>query len=213
MNNQNEQNQFKEAFSQLKAPEELKKDILIKMQEENIALQNNSISEIRKPQKISTKNILMTTSGLVGLAAAAFLFVIFSSKQATYITPIEAGEFYDSIELKDGEIQFISDRTVISITPNAGLAGDSNHAEETNDEEAKEDGTIKLRQVDSNLLDTVKEEDLSYIGKQEIYVSVLKTEGYRFQAIYEKDGNTYEVIGTNVSQKEFIDYLYQKIKK
>ena len=72
---------------------------------------------------------------------------------------------------------------------------------------------MKFLKEDAASVPEINEDSWSYIEEQKIYVSFLKAEGMRYQAVYEKEEAFYEVIGTNVTQKEFIDYLYQKIKK
>lgn len=59
----------------------------------------------------------------------------------------------------------------------------------------------------------IPEEDWSHIGEQQIYVTALKTETVRYQATFEKGGTLCEITGVGVTQKEFIDYLYKKIKE
>ena len=59
----------------------------------------------------------------------------------------------------------------------------------------------------------IGEKNWSYIGEQKIYITVLNTVDSRYQAVFEKDGQAYEVTGIGVWQKEFIDYLYRIVKK
>ena len=70
---------------------------------------------------------------------------------------------------------------------------------------------ISFDKIDQISLPEIAKDNWSYIGEQKIYVTVLKTEKMRFQAVYEKNGIAYEVIGTGTTQKEFIDFLYEKV--
>ena len=63
------------------------------------------------------------------------------------------------------------------------------------------------------LLPEIAESNWSYIGDQKIYVTVLNAADIRYQAVFEKNGTAYEMTGTNVTQKEFIDELYRRVKK
>ena len=206
---------FKETFEKIVAPEDLKAKTLVRMgsvesKEENI--------EQRAIKKKSFR-WYYSAAGAAALCAAVFLFVLLRPSGVDYITPMEDGVYYDTVELKDGEIHFVKNRVAISITPNAGVALLEDKVSEDGDngmyemENAESGGTLewKISQADSLL--QIADESWSYIGDQQIYVTVLKTEEMRYQAVYEKDGISYEVIGTGTTQKEFVDYLYKKVQK
>ena len=151
-------------------------------------------------------------------AAACFLFVFLS--RTPYVTKMNDDIHYDTVELKDGEINFVSKRMAISISPNAGNAFDSaDNAEVTEDMEevinCKSGGTLTFAKAkeSKSKLPKLSENDWSYIDACQIYVTELKTEPIRYQAVYEWDDVTYELIGEGVTQKEFIDELYRRIKK
>lgn len=210
--------EFGNAYRDIKAPEDLKKDTLIRMlaEEERLKQEKGKVHK-RKPA--------IWHYGVVAaaLCAAVLVFAVLRPEGISYITPMEEGIFYDEVALKDGMIRFAPGRVVISISPNAGLAPIAQeeapsglfHGEEELIEltESESGGELKFLKDDAASMPEINEDSWSYIGEQKIYVSFLKTEGMRYQAVYEKDDAVYEVIGTNVTQKEFIDYLYQKIKK
>lgn len=217
-----ENNILKEAYSQIKAPEDWKKEILLKMQEEDKVIRENGKEVKPDSQKlIKGKKIQVFVSAGIMICVAAILLFFLLPKQAVYVTPMKPGEYYESVELKDGIINFKTERMVISVSPNAGQIGedapenkqDDNAAHLLDSKDLTSGGTLILRQNDNPLMKTIADDEWSYIGKQKVYVSVLKTKEQRYQAIYEKDGRPYEIIGTGVTQKEFIDYLYKQIKK
>lgn len=210
--------EFGNAYRDIKAPEDLKKDTLIRMlaEEERLKQEKGKVHK-RKPA------IWHYGVAAAALCAAVLVFAVLRPEGISYITPMEEGIFYDEVALKDGMIRFAPGRVVISISPNAGLAPIAQeeassglfHGEEELIEltESESGGELKFLKDDAASMPEINEDSWSYIGEQKIYVSFLKTEGMRYQAVYEKDDAVYEVIGTNVTQKEFIDYLYQKIKK
>jgi len=209
--------EFKETFSVIRASECLKSDTLRKMQEED----QRRISPL---DKTPVKKLKIWRYGIP--AAAVIFCAVLSLRFLTggsgtpYVTQMEEGAFYDSVKLEDGEIRFISNRVAISVTPNAGeiVIGEQDYetaqtgqeldAEET----ADSGGLLTFQRTKAVSLPFISEENWSYIGEQKIYVTVLKTDEVRYQAVFETDGAAYEVIGSNVTQKEFIDFLYQKIK-
>lgn len=211
--------EFWSAYRDIKAPEDLKKDTLIRMlAEEEHLKQENGKEHRRKPAAWHYGVVA------AALCSAVLVFAVLRPEGISYITPMEEGVFYDEVALKDGIIRFAQGRVVISISPNAGQApiaqeesssglfhGDE--AELIELTESESGGELKFLKENAVSVPEINEDSWSYIGEQNIYVSFLKTEGMRYQALYEKDDAVYEVIGTNVTQKEFIDYLYQKIKK
>lgn len=211
--------EFWSAYRDIKAPEELKKDTLIRMLAEEERLKQGN-------GKVYKRNPAVWHYGVVAaaLCAAVLVFAVLRPEGISYITPMEEGVFYDEVELEDGIIRFEPSRVVIAISPNAGQALIAQEEPQSGLFQGEEAELIELTESESGgelkfLMENVvsvpgiNEDSWSYIGDQKIYVSFLKTEGMRYQAVYEKDDMSYEVIGTNVTQKEFIDYLYQKIKK
>ncbi len=209
--------EFKEAFSVIRASERLKSDTLKKMREE----EQRGISPM---DKVSAKKFKIWCYGIpaaaVILCAVLSLRLFTGSSGAPYVTQMEEDAFYDSVELEDGEIRFVSNRVAISVTPNAGeiVIGEQDYeAAQTGqeldaEETADSGGLLTFQRTEAVSLPFISEENWSYIGEQKIYVTVLKTDEVRYQAVFETDGAAYEVIGSNVTQKEFIDFLYQKIK-
>jgi len=121
---------MKKSYDALHAPDFLKKETLLKMQEAEE--QNVRVSEALEDANVGDKSFyyknkktLRIVAGLstVCAAAACFLFVFLSG--TPYVTKMDDGMHYDTVELKNGEINFVSKRMAISISPNAGNAFDS----------------------------------------------------------------------------------------
>ncbi len=211
--------EFGNAYRDIKAPEALKKDTLMRMFAEEERLKQENGNGYKRTPAIWYYGVVAAA-----LCAAVLVFAVLRPEGISYITPMEEGVFYDEVELEDGMIRFAPGRVAISISPNAGQALVAQeesqsglfHGEEAELIELTESesgGELKFLKEDAASVPEINEDSWSYIEEQKIYVSFLKAEGMRYQAVYEKEEAFYEVIGTNVTQKEFIDYLYQKIKK
>ncbi|MBQ8597701.1 MAG: hypothetical protein IJ409_07935 [Lachnospiraceae bacterium] len=199
---------FQKSYQNIKMPEDLKQATL---------------SEMMKNTKKTGKKLVGFGSAVAVLCAAALAFLVLRPSGVSYITPMEEGVYYDTVELKNGEIHFVKNRVAISITPNAGqivIGGDS--AVSTEEEKktevleetvAESGGLLVFQETEQVSLPEIAEDNWSNIGEQTIYVTVLKTEEIRYQAVFEKNGTAYQVIGTDVTQKEFIDYLNDKINE
>lgn len=209
---------FKEAYEKIKAPASLKSETLTLMRTE----MGQPLSQRRQK---SGKTAAVWGGVLAGaaLCAALICLLFLPGREAVYITPMEDGVHQDTVELKDGVLRFLSERIYISVTPSVGsVTGDPENQEQTDDWEvggpaeeitAQSGGTLTLYRKDSSELPEIPEGDWSYIGEQQVYVTALKTETVRYQAIFEKDGMVCEITGAGVTQKEFIDYLYKKMKE
>lgn len=176
--------------------------------------------EANKNAKKTGKKVLRLGAGAAALCAAALAFLVLRPSGVSYITPMEEGIYYDTVELKNGEIHFVKNRVAISITPNAGhvvIGAESPEEDDSREfavlEEtvAESGGLLVFQETDQVSLPEITEDNWSNIGEQMIYVTVLKSEEVRYQAVFEMNGTAYQVIGTDVTQKEFIDYLYNKI--
>ncbi len=197
---------IKKEYETVKAPEALKAETLEKMKAE---------ANISKKKKYYRYPVVALAA-----CAAVLCFVLFWPRGVRYITPIEDGTYYEEIAIKNGNIIFNQNRVAISIKPNAGkvVIGGEKAEEESEifavikEEQTSAGGELVCQEVSSLSLPEIREDAWSNIGQQQIYVTVLKTDNYRFQAAYEKEGAAYEVIGTGVTQKEFIDFLYAQIK-
>lgn len=206
---------FEDAYSRVKASETLRADTLSKMLEEN--------SKVKPARQV--KNLFCRGALAAALCAAALCFILLRPSGVSFITPMEDDVYYDEVELKDGAIHFVKNRVAISISPNAGTVtiGKENRQEtDKNKEEASETaeetitesgGRISFRKTDALTLPEIAEENWSYIGEQKIYVTVLEANEVRYQAVFEKDEAVYEMTGVNVSQKEFIEELYLRVKE
>lgn len=200
---------IKTAYDELHVPDSWKQDVILKMKEEE------KKNECKKETTQSHRLIRFATGTAILCAAALCLFLIFP-KGAPITTKMEDGIYYEDIELKNGEIHFVSNRVAISISPNAGVAFSTAQEAEENQTEVlltESGGMITFEKTQKSKLPEIAESNWSYIGEQPIYVTVLKTEPVRYQAIYETDGETYELIGEGVTQREFIDELYRLVKK
>ncbi len=204
-----DKSRFADAYDKIRAPQELKTETLSRMLAED---------EKRKKNK-AVKKVLRFAVPAAAACAALLCFFLIRPAGAPYVTQMEEGVYYDTVELEDGEIHFIKNRLVISPTANLGTAfGEETPGEEEKQEplektETKSGGSIIFQKTDALPALQMKESELSYIGGQEIYIMALNMEEVRFQAVYEKDGEIYEMVGINVSQEEFIDALYKKVKK
>lgn len=209
---------FNAVYCDIKAPEDLKRDTLRKMLEEEERLKHESAKLSKRK-----KHFLYCSTMAAALCIAVLGFAMLRPTGISYVTSMEEGVYYDEVELKNGVIRFIPERVSISMIPNAGQVGIEGKETIKNDllqekEEVMEQvdtetgGELMLLKADTVSLPENTEDGWSYIGDQKIYVSVLRSAEEKYHAIYDKDGSIYEVVGTNVSQKEFIEYLYLQIK-
>lgn len=213
-------NEFKDTFSGIHASEDLKARTLAQILENT-----QPQSETVKSSPLSAKGkwrIALPVTALV--CAALVLGVLSGTPKPSYLTQLENGVFCEEVKLKDGELHFVTNRIAISITPNAGgiaigqkpdeiSATLEDVAEILEEKENAVGAQFIYKKVPVIELPNIGEKNWSYIGEQKIYISVLDTVDTRYQAVFEKDGQVYEVIGVGVWQKEFIDYLYQIVKK
>ena len=208
--------QFQKSYQNVKLPDDFKAAVLSEMKQETVHVPNVS-------HKKKKANIRLWGTSVFALCAAALLLFVIRPTGVSYITPMEEGVYYDSVEIKNGEIHFVKNRVAISITPNAGQvviggtskddANDGKEIEILEETVSESGGGLLFQKTGPTNLPEIAEDSWSYIGGQKIYVTVLKTEKVRYQAVFEKEDSAYQVVGTDVTQKEFIDYLYQKVKK
>lgn len=200
---------FEDAFSDVSAPENLKEQTLAQMQEE--------AGPGGRTLSVLGRKLWYFCSVAALLCILAVTVFWQRGRGASYLTVMEEGVYYDRVELKDGEILFVANRVAISITPSAGSIaagqeGETAAGQVIEEKQTKTGGTLSYRKTGSADLPGIDEQSLSHIGSRDIYVTVLKTEEIRYQAVFERNGEAFEVIGENVTQKEFIDYLYDKVK-
>lgn len=212
--------EFKDTFSGIYASEDLKARTLTVMLE-NPANQSNETKE--RSSFVKKKWCIIVPA--VALFCAVFVLTMFKGTSGTpYITQLEDGVFCEEIKLEDGELHFVAGRVAVSITPNAGgvtigqdpdieLPASENEARLLDKKENADGGQLIYKKIESIKLPNVTDASWSHIGEQKIYITVLDTLDTRYQAIFEKDGQAYEVTGIGVLQKEFIDYLYHIVKK
>lgn len=212
--------EFKDTFSGIHASEDLKARTLTAMLDEEEIQSKETKGRPSPVKKICTVSIPAAAL----LCAVLVLMVLKGTPETPYITQLENGVFCEEVKLEDGELHFTKGRVAISITPNAGSVttlqkqdGELSASEDAEEimEEKKMDGGGQLiyKKTAAIKLPDIGEKNWSYIGDQKIYITVLDTVDTRYQAVFEKDGQAYEVTGICVWQKEFIDYLYQIVKK
>lgn len=197
---------FQETYGKVQAPQSLKAETLALMKEEQ---QKGSA----KGRRTGAKRILPWGAAAVLCGVLACLFLL-PGRGAVYITPMEEGVHYDRVELSDGVLYFQSGRVSISVTPNAGSAMSSEESREGDDfaeEKTSPGGGTLICTRSSQGLPEADEADWSQIDGQQVYVTVLKKEPILYQAVFEKEGTVWEITGEGVPQKEFIDYLYEKM--
>ncbi len=206
--------EVKNTYDSLHAPDTWKQETLLKMKEEEIKVIQKDVKKEKNSKKSLRLNRFAVATATLCVAALC-LFIILP-KGAPYVTKMDEGIYYDDVELKDGEIHFLPNRMAISITPNAGNTFNTTEEMQENATEvlpSESGGMLTFQKTKSRKLPEIAKSNWSYIGEQKIYVTVLKTEEVRYQAIYEKDGETYELIGEGVTQKEFVDELYDRVTK
>lgn len=212
--------EFKDTFSGIHASEDLKARTLTAMLDEE---EIRSKETKRRPSYVK-KIWTISVPAAALLCAALVLMVLKGTPEPPYITQLENGVFCEEVKLEDGELHFAAGQVAISITPNAGVVNIGQN--QTGELPASEDGEQILdkkedaaggqlihKKIAAIKLPDIGEKNWSYIGEQKIYITVLDTVDTRYQAVFEKDGQAYEVTGIGVWQKEFIDYLYQIVKK
>lgn len=211
--------EFIDTFSGIHASEDLKaRTLTVMLDEEEIR------SKETRVRSLSAKKIWTISIPAAALLCAALVMIVLKgTPEPPYITQLENGVFCEEVKLEDGELHFVADRVAISITPNAGgvTIGQNQDSEvlvpEDGDQvlEQKENdvgGLLCYKKTAAIKLPDIGVKNWSYIGEQKIYITVLGTVDTRYQAVFEKDGQAYEVTGIGVWQKEFIDYLYQIVK-
>lgn len=200
---------FQETYGKVQAPEQLKAETLALMEEEQQ-------KESAGGRRTKAKRILPWGAAAVILCGMLAGLFFLPGRGAVYITPMEEGTHYDRVELADGVLYFQSGRVAVSVSPNAGNAMSGEESRKGNDfaEERTAPGGGTLACSRSSLgLPESAETQWSQIDGQQVYITVLKKEPILYQAVFEKEGTVWEITGEGVSQKEFIDYLYKKMKE
>lgn len=208
---------FSNVYDKITAPEDLKKETLAMMEKEN---EKYSQAGGVRTKSFGGKGLVFAVSFAAAVVCVAALCLALQRPSgAVYITDMTGNVYHDDVELEDGVIHFVANRVSISVSPNAGSAS-ADHEQEIadNTEELIEEitvdsgGTITFRHTSPLSSAETAGDSWSCIGEQSIYVTVSKKEEVKYQAYFETEGQAYEVIGINVTQKEFIDYLYKTIK-
>ncbi len=202
--------EFKDAFDKIRTPEDLKAEVLCSMRDGKEAA-------VRRGWKYKRAG----WTGVCAAAACAFLLVLFFARQTEngIVTVMEDQVFYEQVSLKDGTLYFAGEQISIEVTPNAGLIGEDTPPKESESKEGEIDrretadgGTLIMSRAEEDELADVPEDEWSYIGSQALYITV-SAERDTYRAVFEKDGEACKIEGFLVSQKEFIEYLLEKVKK
>ena len=212
--------EFKDTFSGIHASEDLKARTLTAMLDEEEIQSKETKGRPSPVKKICTVSIPAAAL----LCAVLVLMVLKGTPEPPYITQLENGVFCEEVKLEDGELHFTGGRVEISITPNAGgittlqkqddeLPAPEEEAQILDKKEYADGGQMIYKKITAIKLPDIGEKNWSYIGEQKIYITVLDTVEARYQAVFEKGGQAYEVTGTGVWQKEFIDYLYRVVRQ
>lgn len=202
--------EIQETYDQIKAPKELKDSLLSKMKEPQ--------QDIEPMLKAPSKNRFIIKWRYAGLAAAVILcFIIFHlwNGNNIYKTTLKDGEYLSVVELQDGYLQFIESDSIISLTPNAGVIGrqEGENEEQDNEVISIDDGKITVEKRQGKKIKRVQEKLMSNIFGQELVLTVQEGDnGKCFEAEYERDGFLYRISGDNVTQKQFIDFLIDRLK-
>lgn len=220
--------EFKNVFSGVHASEDLKARTLARMLDEEDGEEEESGSSTAPA--FGRRAVVFRMAMPLGLLCTAVLvcavlalFVFHGTPKPSYLTVMEDDVFYEEVMLKDGELYFAADRVAISIMPSAGgitigqktdeASAAVEEVNETIEERVLDDGgTLLFQKISAAELPDIGDKNWSYIGERQIYITRLDTIDPLYQAVFEKDGQAYKVTGMGVTQKAFIDYLYQIVK-
>lgn len=203
---------FQETYDQIKAPEELKKRVLVKIKEPQKKTEPVPAASPKSPIKRKWK--------YAGLAAAAVLLCFTAFRlwngNPIYKTPLKDGEYLRVVELQNGYLQFVENNTIIVLTPNVGAIGKEEAERMEPDSRVipiEGQGKITVEKWQGKGIKPMPEEFRSHIGQQELVLTVLDNKGEKtFEAEYEKAGILYHISGERVTQKQFIDFLIEELK-
>lgn len=213
---------YKEVYDNLKAPEQWKTEIKALMREELKKNENEKMDSEQSDGEKATdehgvigfekrrksfgiyRNLLLVG----GIAAALFLIVtIYPINGPKFVTPMKDDDVQAVVALKDTELHFEiqndAQQDVAVMAGKDGTDGNGVHFE-VNDEtgEIVTDGKAQDAGVEPSIIKGIP-----------VCLTVTETEnGYQYTAAYEKDGEKCELTRSGVTQKEFIKLLYKEIK-
>lgn len=112
---------FEDAYSNIKAPADLKADTL-----EEMAREEEKYKEIKEQKKESksNRNIFYYGALAAALCAAVFCIFLLRPEGISYVTSMEEGVYYDEVELENGVIHFVANRVAISNYAQCRVCGD-----------------------------------------------------------------------------------------
>ena len=218
--------EYKDIYSRIKAPAELKSCTLAKMKEslaeESVqAPQGDKTDAYEDVKKKGTVIPLGNWRGKrrMALAAAAVIALcilprFLTNNGSIYVTPLKEGEFYREIALKDGYLKFVDNDTVITLTPNAGVPGIGGTSQNPVSEtfEYKGGGVITLEKRSGGYIKSGLEDQKSRVADQDLYVTVTNAgDDPVFEAKWFREEAFYLVKGSGVTQKEFTDFVVKEI--
>lgn len=218
--------EYKDIYSRIKAPAELKSCTLARMKE---SLEEESEQALRGKAagadgKVKKRGNIISPGNWrskrwVAVAAAAVIAVCilprFLTKNGSiYVTPLQEGEFYREVALKDGYLKFVDNDTIITLTPNAGIVGAGGNAQDPVSEtfEYEDGGVITLEKRAGGYINSELEDQKSRVADQDLYVTVTNAgDNPVFEAKWFREDVFYLVKGSGVTQKEFTDFVVKEI--
>lgn len=218
--------EYKDIYSRIKAPAELKSCTLAKMKEslEEESEQAPQGDKAGADGKAKKKGSIVSLGNWrskrwVAMAAAAVIALCFLPRFLTnngsiYVTPLKEGEFYDEVALKDGYLKFVDNDTIITPTPNAGIPGTGGNGQDPVSEtfEYKNGGVITLEKRAGGYIKNGLEDQKSRVADQELYITVTNADDDPvFEAKWFREDVFYLVKGSGVTQKEFTDFVVKEI--
>ncbi len=214
--------EFAKLYDNIKTPEEWKNDIKEKMHRAELEkTEERSASVIRPTVRKKPVRILFSAAAAICAAAAAvFIFALNTDNDSIYITDFDDSTFCKDIELTDGAVHFNRRGQEISITNGLGIGGPGHNDDDENDEalpsevyELENGGTVTVKKSINNTVPFSDNDEWSEICGRKILITVSGGENnFIYKAFYQDASDMITVEGSNVTQREFIDFLYKKIQ-
>lgn len=208
--------EYEELYGQLKAPEEWK--VAIKEQMRQAVEQENkenkaTVTSINKRKK----NVFRAFYAVAGVAAAAMICIVvlpFGKKSSIYKVPMKEGTYYEEVLLKQGELHFNEKEK--DLFGELGLTFGQGTGELKQEEKTTYDvgnGTVTVTLVEDVKMPE-KKGNYSNINGTEMFITTETDQDEKnYKAEYVKDGNMITVEGNQVTQKEFVEFLYKEVMK
>ena len=214
--------EFLKLYDNIKTPEEWKTDIKEKMHRAELEETGEQAAPISRPTiRKKPAGIFFSTAAVICAAAAAvFIFALRTDNAPIYITDFDDSIFCSNIELTDGEVHFNRRGEEISIINGLGVGGpardnDDNHYTSSTIESYKLEsgGAVTVNRSFSSNVPFLDNDEWSEICGKKVLITVSGSENnFTYKAFYQDNSDMITVEGRDVSQKEFIDFLYNIIK-